>query len=556
MDRRLPRAVLLVALLTGSLLVLRTSYFVLPTQAQGLERFVDVTAAAGITFVHDQRPTPEKHMSETFGSGVAWIDFDNDGDQDLYFVNGAPGSSNALYRNEGNGRFTDVTAQAGLAMADARHGHKTGVAVGDFDRDGFADIYVGAFGPNALFRNNGNGTFTDVTTAAGVAGAADEWTSSVGFFDFDRDGHLDLYVANYLDVSYDDNPYCGYKREGFRTYCSPTIFDGVADRLFRNNGNGTFSDVSSAAGIANPAGKGLGVTFCDVDDDGFTDIYVANDLVRNFLYRNNGDGTFRDIAYAAGVGFGGDGKPQAGMGTDCGDVDGNGLPDLYVTNFSEELNALYINRGRGLFEDGTVRLGLRSGYGPLGFGTRLFDMDNDTDLDIHVVNGHIIDNVEMYGTGITYAMKDLLYENVGGRFTDVSATSGPALLADRVGRGQAVADYDNDGHLDIAISNLGGQAVLLEGAGANAGHWLSIRAVGTASNPHGFGARVTVETPTGRQVREINNASSYLSASDVRLHVGLGPATSASRVEIRWPGGQVQTLTDVPADQVLTVTEP
>ncbi|MFO7302235.1 MAG: CRTAC1 family protein [Acidobacteriota bacterium] len=545
-----------VTLRTTTLLVAGTLSAPLAFSSQPLERFRDVTKAAGITFVHDQRPTPEKHMSETFGSGVAWIDFDNDGYQDLYFVNGAPGSSNVLYRNNGDGTFTDVTARAGLAMADPRHGHKTGVAVGDFDNDGYADIYVGAFGPNALFRNNGDGTFTDVTARAGVAGGAAEWTSSVGFFDFDRDGRLDIYVTNYLDVSYDDNPYCGFKREGFRTYCSPTIFDGVADRLFRNNGDGTFTDVSVKAGIANPAGKGLGVTFCDVDDDGLVDIYVANDLVRNFLYRNNGDGTFRDIAYAAGVGFGGDGKPQAGMGTDCGDVDGDGRPDLYVTNFSEELNALYVNRGRGLFEDATIRLGLRSGYGPLGFGTKLFDMDNDGDLDIHVVNGHIVDNIELYGTGVTYRMKDLLYENVGGRFVDVSARSGAALLVDRVGRGQAVADFDNDGHLDIVISNLGGPAVLLKGTGVQAGNWLSIRAAGRKSNPHGLGARVTVETPAGRQVREINNVASYLSANDLRLHVGLGTARTATRVEIRWPSGQVQTLTNVAANQVLTITEP
>jgi hypothetical protein len=532
---------------------------VLAVSGQGaapVVRFRDVTKAAGITFTHNQRPTPEKHMSETFGSGVAWIDIDNDGFQDLYFVNAAPGSSNVLYRNNGNGTFTDVTSRAGVAMTDTRHGHKTGVAVGDVDNDGFADLYVGAFGPNVLYRNNGNGTFTDITARAGVAGGASEWTSSVGFFDFDRDGRLDLYVANYLDVDYTDNPYCGFKRPGFRTYCSPTIFDGVADRLFRNNGNGTFSDVSQKAGIANPAGKGLGVTFCDVDSDGLTDIYVANDLVRNFLYRNNGNGTFRDIAYAAGVGFGGNGKPQAGMGTDCGDVDGNGLPDLFVTNFSEELNSLYLNRGKGLFEDATVRLGLQSSFQPLGFGTRLFDMDNDGDLDMHVVNGHIIDNIAVYGTGMTYAMKDLLYENTGGRFVDISARSGPALLVDRVGRGQAVADFDNDGLLDIVISNLGRPAVLLKGTSPGPGNWLSIRARGRKSNPHGLGARVTVETPGGRQVREINNAASYLSANDTRLHVGLGAAKTATRIEIRWPSGQVQTLTNVAANRVLTVDEP
>jgi len=544
--------------------VLGTSSFVLApvvlasvslSGQSAVERFRDVTEAAGITFVHEHRPTPDKHMSETFGSGVAWIDIDNDGYLDLYFVNGAPGSTNVLYRNNGNGTFTDVTARAGVAMADPRHGHKTGVAVGDVDNDNFADIYVGALGENALFRNNGDGTFTDITAKAGVAGDAGEWTSSVGFFDFDRDGHLDLYVVNYLDVAYDDTPYCGYRREGFRTYCNPTIFDGVADRLFRNNGDGTFADVSARAGIANPAGKGLGVTFCDVDGDGLTDVYVANDLVRNFLYRNNGDGTFRDITYVAGVGFGTHGEPQAGMGTDCGDVDGDGLPDLFVTNFSDELNSLYLNRGNGLFEDATIRLCLGSGYGPLGFGTSLFDMDNDGDLDIHVVNGHILDNVEQYATGETYAMKDLLYENVGGGFVDVSARSGAAFDVARVGRGQAVADYDNDGNLDIAISTLGGASVLLKGTGDSSGHWLSIRAVGTRSNAQGLGARVAIDTPEGRQVREINNAVSYLSTRDARLHFGLGRAAAATRIEVRWPSGQVQTLTDVAADQVLVVRE-
>lgn len=525
-------------------------------QGTAIVRFTDVTKAAGITFVHDQRPTAEKHMTETFGSGVAWLDFDNDGFQDLYFVNGAPGSSNALYRNNGNGTFANVTARAGVAATDRRHGHKTGVAVGDIDNDGFPDLFVAAFGPDILYRNNGNGTFTDVTTRAAVAGGTGEWGSSAGFFDFDRDGRLDLYVANYLDVAYTDNPYCGYKRPGFRTYCSPTIFDGVADRLYRNNGNGTFTDVSAKAGIANPAGKGLGVTFCDVDGDALVDIYVANDLVRNFLYRNNGDGTFRDIAYAAGVGFGGDGKPQAGMGTDCGDVDGNQLPDLYVTNFAEELNTLYLNQGRGLFEDATLKLGLRSGFGPLGFGTKLFDMDNDADLDIHVVNGHIIDNIAMYGTGVSYAMKDLLYENVGGRFVDVSARSGPAVQVDRVGRGEAVADFDNDGRLDIVISNLGQPAVLLRNTAPGTGNWLSIRARSRKSNSHGLGARVTAETAQGRQVREINNAASYLSSSDSRLHLGLGNAKVVTRLEVRWPSGQTQVLTNVAANRVLVIDEP
>jgi hypothetical protein len=263
-------------------------------------------------------------MVETFGSGAGWIDYDNDGFQDLYFVNGAPGAGNVLYRNNGNGTFVDVTAQARVDGSGAGKGaYKTGVAVGDYDNNGYLDLFVTSFGPDILYKNNGDGTFSDVTAAAGVAGGPAEWSTSTGFLDFDRDGDLDLYVANYLDFRLSDNPYCGLQKDGYRMYCHPTMFDGMADRLFRNNGNGTFTDVSRQAGIANPAGKGLGVTFCDVDRDGWTDIYIANDLVRNFLYRNKGDGTFEDIAYAAGVGFDGNGKPQAGMGVDCGDVDAN-----------------------------------------------------------------------------------------------------------------------------------------------------------------------------------------------------------------------------------------
>jgi hypothetical protein len=329
-------------------------------------QFVDVTAKAKIDFVHKSGASPEKYMVETFGSGVAWIDYDNDGFPDLFFVNGAPGSSNALYHNNRDGTFTDVTERAGVAGtgaglpagASAKAGpgvYKTGIAVGDFDNDGYLDLYVTAFGPNTLYRNNHDGTFTDVTAAAGVAGGPTEWSTSAGFFDADGDGYLDLFVVNYLDYRFSDNPYCGLAKPGYRMYCHPTMFDGVADRLFHNNGNGTFTDVSRKAGIANPAGKGLGVTFCDFDRDGHTDIYVANDTVRNFLYRNNGDGTFTDVAYRAGVGFDANGKPQAGMGTDCADVHGNGLPDLFVTNFSEELDTLYENRGDGIFEDVSVK---------------------------------------------------------------------------------------------------------------------------------------------------------------------------------------------------------
>jgi hypothetical protein len=517
--------------------------------------FEDVTVKSGIAFVHASGATPDKHMVETFGSGVAWIDFDNDGFIDLYFVNGAPGASNALYRNDGNGSFTDVTRQSGAAANGAR-AYKTGVAVGDYDNDGRLDLHVTALGPNILYRNTGNGTFADVTSAAGVAGGAGDWSTSSGFLDYDRDGDLDLYVANYLDSRADDNPWCGLRKPGYRMYCNPTIFDGVADRLFRNNGDGTFTDVSSQAGIANPAGKGLGVVFCDFDRDGDTDIYVANDLVRNFLYRNNGDGTFLDVAYGAGVGFDVNGKPQAGMGVDCGDVDGNGYPELFVTNFSEELNTLYENRGDGTFEDASRKAGLGSGFLPLGFGTKMYDVDNDGDLDLHVTNGHVIDNVALYQPGLSYEQKDLLYENAGGQFTDRSAEGGPALQSPRVGRGLAVGDFDNDGNLDVVISSLGRRAVLLKNQGLRKGNWIQIRAQGTASNAFGLGATVRAHAAGKPQVREITNVASYLSSNDTRLHLGLGDAKRVQQLEILWPSGRRQVLKDVAANQILVVKEP
>jgi hypothetical protein len=392
-----------------------------------------------------------------------------------------------------------------------------------------------------------------VTSKAGVH--AGGWSSSAGFLDFDRDGDLDLFVVRYLDYSLKENIYCGYQKEGYRMYCDPRGFDGVPDLLYRNNGDGTFTDVSKKAGIANPAGKGLGVAFGDFDNDGWPDIYVANDLVRNFLYRNNRDGTFSDLAYSAGVGYDPNGNPRAGMGTEFADFDGDGWLDIFVTNFSEELNALFRNRGDLTFEEVTERVGLGSGFLTLGFGTRLFDFDNDGDLDIYVTNGHVVDNIQFYNPRLSYMQKDLLYENEKGRFRDISAESGPAFQIKHVGRGAATGDFDNDGDLDIIVSNCGQPPILMRNDGGNANHWMAIKARGKESNSFGVGARVKVEAGGRTQIKEISSAGSYLSGSDLRLYFGLGSERRVKQLEILWPSGKKQTLSDVAADQTLLLEE-
>ncbi len=520
-------------------------------------QFVNVGAEAGFTFRHENGASPAKHMFETFGSGVAFIDFDNDGLPDVFFANGAdlahgkPSPGNVLYRNLGKGRFEDVTAKAGVAGNGM---FATGVTAGDYDNDGFLDIYVTGYGGNQLFHNQGDGTFIDVTAKAGVGGGG--WSSSAAWLDYDRDGRLDLFVARYVEYDLKNAPYCGYNKDGYRMYCDPQQFDGTPSLLYHNNGDGTFTEVSKKAGVANPAGKGLGVATGDIDGDGWPDIFVANDGVRNFLYRNRGDGTFADVTYGAGVGFDMDAKALAGMGTEIADYDGDGLPDIFLTAFARQYNPLFHNRGKLLFEDATIKAGLPSKVLSLGFGTKLFDFDNDGQLDIFITNGHVTDNVRLYDPQLSYRQTDLLYENTGGgRFRDVSAESGPGFRVQHVGRGAAIGDFDNDGDLDIVVADCGGPPLLLRNDGGNRNRWLVIRARGRESNRFGIGSKVRVTAGGRTQFREINPYGSYLSTSDVRLYVGLGSETTVTRLEIEWPSSKKQALEHVSANQTLLLDE-
>ncbi len=544
---------LLRALHVSTVLILVATTFPSDSRVQ----YVNIASEAGLTFRHENGASKEKLMPETFGSGVAWIDYDNDGWPDLFFANGAdlahgkPSPGNALFRNLGNGKFADVTTKA---RAAGNGQFSTGVTVGDYDNDGFLDIYVTGYGSTQLLHNNGDGTFSDVTSKAGVV--VDHWSSSAAWLDYDKDGWLDLFVVHYLDYDIKNAPYCGFKREGYRMYCDPQQFDGVPNVLFHNNRDGTFTDVTRKAGVWNRSGKGLGVVVGDLDLDGWPDLFVTNDGIRNFLYRNNGDGTFLDTAYEAGVGFDQHGKPMAGMGTEIADYDGDGLPDIFMTAFSREYNTLFRNLGKLLFEDVTIAAGLESGFLTLAFGTKLFDYDNDGDLDIYATNGHVTDNVELYDASLSYRQKDLLYENVGGgRFRDVSSQSGPAFQIRHVGRGAAIADFDNDGDLDIVVADCGGPPLLLRNDGGNRNHWIAIRARGTESNRFGIGAKVRVMAGGRTQLREINPTGSYLSTSDVRLYVGLGSETAAAQLAIEWPSGKKQVLQNVAANQTLLLEE-
>ena len=532
-------------------------------------RFTDVTKNVGIDFQHQHSATSSKYLIETMGGGVAVLDYDNDGRLDVFFTNGAriddpmpagtrPDKSdrkfwNRLYRQKADGAFEDVTEEAGLTGMPQNH-YGMGVATGDYDNDGSEDLYVTNYGSNILYRNNGNGTFTDVTGRAGVGGSG--WSASAGFLDYDNDGRLDLFVTRYVTWTFENNRYCGEKKPGYRAYCHPDNFEGVSNILFRNNGDGTFTDVSSKSGIANSIGKGLGVAFADYDADGFTDVYVANDSVQSFLFRNHGNGTFEEVGLLAGVGFNEDGKTFAGMGVDFADYDNDGHPDLFVTDLSNERYRLFRHNRDGTFRDVTNLSGVGGATLPFsGWSTRFVDYDNDGWKDIFVAQGHVMDTIEKTSPNLRYLQPPLLLRNEAGRFARV--TAGAIFERDWAGRGAAFGDLDNDGDVDVVMSNVGQPAVVLRNDGGNRSNWIQIRTVGTKANRDGIGCRVKVVPATGAtQYFTVNTALGYLSASDKRVLAGLGESATAKLVEIRWPSGAVQTFENVKARQVLTATEP
>jgi len=519
----------------------------------------DAQLPRGLDFTHRNSPTAQKYLIESMGGGVALLDYNNDGLLDIFLVNSGrlanpmalpeefdrhdPQYWNRLYRQNPDGSFTDVTEAAGLASAgDGNYG--MGVAVGDYDNDGYPDIYVTNYGENTLYHNNGNGTFTDVTARAGVAGGG--WSCSAGFFDYDNDGHLDLFVTRYMEWDTKHSKICGGE---WQTYCPPGEFPATTNIMYRNRGDGTFEDVSQRSGISALKGRSLGVAFADYDDDGFTDIYVTNDGMRQFLFHNNGNGTFRECALECGASLTADGKPLSGMGVVFQDYDNDGRPDILVTVLPREVYALFHNDGEGLFSYRSLEsgLGLISAASS-GWGVGLEDFGNDGWKDLFVAQSHVLDNVEQIDHMLHYKQPPLLALNHHGKFERAESGAENPLA----GRGAAFGDLNNDGYMDVVVTSLGGKPlVFLNRGGASSGHWLSLALRGTKSNRDGLGARVRVNG----QTRFATTSGSYISASDKRLHFGLG-AADVAKIEIRWPSGIHQTLDAVRANQFLEVREP
>jgi hypothetical protein len=526
--------------------------------------FVDVTAASGVNFHHYASQTAKKYMVEIMGSGVALFDYDNDGRLDIFLVNGAPISDptplgtiprktdpkywNRLYHQKADGTFEDVTEKAGVQGV----GYGFGVAVGDYDNDGYEDLFVTEYGGNRLYHNNGDGTFTDVTEKAGVGGSG--WSSAAAWLDLDNDGLLDLVVLRYVQWDFNDVP-CMVNHT-IRAYCHPDTFQPIAPLVYHNNGDGTFTEVSRQIGISKP-GKGLGIAIADYDRDGHIDFYVANDSMPGYLYHNKGNGTFEEVALEAGVGVTENGRTYAGMGTDFADYNNDGLPDLAVCDLALQTYALYKNVGHGFFQWASDSTGLGNiTMQHSGMGLRFIDYDNDGWKDLLVSQGHVVDTVDLTNPNLHYREPMLLARNTGKGFVDVSAVSGDVFHQAWAGRGLAVGDINNDGRIDAVVSTSEGEAHVILNQTRTQNHWLTLTLIGHKSNRDAIGAEVKIVTPQGIQCATVTTTSSYLSAGDKRVHFGLGPDTLVPKVEIRWPSGIRQTLTGVKADQFLVVEEP
>lgn len=518
--------------------------------------FVDVTAAANVAFPPQNGASPDKHLPETMGSGGAFVDVDSDGWVDIVLVDGgsmadpkvAGRAQHRVLRNRRNGTFEDITAASGLRHRD----YGMGVCAGDYNDDGHIDLYVTNVGPNILYRNRGNGTFVDATAAARVAG--NSWSTSCAFSDLDLDGDLDLFVVNYVDVSRPE-PFCGDERAKRRAYCHPLALQPLPNTFYRNDA-GVFTDVSDSTGIAKYRSNGLGVVISDFDGDNFPDVFVANDSLPNYLFLNDGRWRFTEGALAAGVAVADDGKARAGMGTDTGDYDGDGLIDLVVTNHEFEMTSLYRNLGKRLFAYATRDSGIATPTRRyVGFGVVLFDYDNDTRLDMAIVNGHVMDNTTLFRQGSMHAQPKLLLRNEDGRRFRLAGVIPDERAALKVSRGLAAADYDNDGDLDLLVTNNGERPDLLRNDGGSTGRALHVQLVSRASAPNGIGARVVATIGARRLVRDVKAGSSYLSQSDTRVHIGLGQAEVVDRLDVRWPAGATETFRNVAANQILAIRE-
>jgi hypothetical protein len=537
-------------------------------QARSPLTFTDITAQSGVNFIHAALKTPSKYLLETMGGGVAIFDFDNDGRMDLFFTNGAalkdrmskddlpdktqPKYWNRLYQQKPDGTFKDVTERAGLKGA----GYSMGVAAADYDNDGFVDLFVTGYKADRLYHNNGDGTFSDVTNKLPYVNGG--WSTSAGWFDYDRDGRLDLFVARYMDWDFENGSmFCGGPTSVLRAYCHPDNFKGAANILYHQRADGSFDDVSRISGMADEVGKGLGVAFADFDNDGWTDVFVANDSVHQSLYRNKGDGTFEDIALISGAAYDENGKTFAGMGIDCADYDNDGYVDILITTLSNEKYALYRNNGDLSFTyaTNTTAVGqitlLNSGW-----GTRFVDVDNDGWRDLFVAQGHVLDTIDKTATYLKYKQSPLLMRNTGKGFVNISATAGAPFNAPLAARGAAVGDLNNDGQLDAVVAVLDAAPVIIRNNGT-ANHWLGVNLAGSKSNRSGIGARVTVTSVTGqKQIFDASTAGSYLSSSDPRILAGLGSAKAVKSVEVRWPSGRVQTIANPPIDRYTRISEP